>query len=174
MRTDYYNKHFVGEKFVQLTKALSMIEHAPLDHVSKFCGVAKAVIVRAARETGRVDFIKNQKKYDMMVDDFYDSLTPPPLPNETREERTDRINNAITDYQGACDHRQYHVRCSRCMKILGSEVNHYYMEKIMDAVHQTVDEMIDLEGHSDQLHQFGKKLIGNIYKAKIVELPNEL
>jgi hypothetical protein len=123
MYLKYYLKHTTGDRAEKLVKALAMIEDSPLEHVAKITGVPKTIIVKAAKEVGRGKFLQNQKRFDLIATDLYDEMTPEAQPGETREQRIIRINTAVDTYQKSCDHSKYHVRCSKCFKVLGCELN---------------------------------------------------
>jgi hypothetical protein len=123
MYKKYYLKHTTGENTEKIVRALSMIEDSPLEHVATVTGVPKTIIIKAAKEVGKSKHLKNQKRFDLIATDLYDDMIPDPEPEETREQRIIRINTAVDTFQKNCNHDHFHVRCSKCFKILGSELN---------------------------------------------------
>lgn len=161
MKKDYYTSWTKGEKLQKLAKALVMIEDVTVPETSILTGVPQTVIARAARETGRSHFIKEPEKLPTIPDYFYDQQLPI-IEEETFDQRVSRIQEAIIDFQTSCDHHKFHVRCTRCMKILGSDTNYIKLDDAHEIIAQTLRDMFD-NGDED-LTEFSGLIVDRLNK----------
>lgn len=143
MQLKYYNHWTTGDNEPKFNMAIDLLEDAPLTHIATVTGVPKSVIVKGAKEMGLGHLLKNQTRFDMIVADLEEEVTPTPGINETREERFNRLHNSLANYQGKCAHPMMHCRCSKCLKILGSELHFKNQEQIEAILKWTLDDLWD-------------------------------
>lgn len=123
-----------------IDEAIAMCKDAPVYQVARYHGIHLKELIQAVEDTGYSEYLNDDGKFDLSPIDFYESQIPPPPPDETREEQLLRIQGAIISYQSNCLHEKYHIRCSRCQKILGSEVTHFSINDLETAVEELLNE----------------------------------
>lgn len=144
------DKILVYEK--KIPQVISMMRDTKLEDVAEFTGVPTKVIVDACIEFGHAEYLTDEEKTPLIPDLFYSKLIPPAEENETREERMDRIRGAIVSYQTNCPHSRMIHRCSRCMKVLGSELTFVRYSKVEEAINKTYDDLwCDTEIENNEL-----------------------
>lgn len=163
MKKDYYTSWTKGEKLQKLARALVMIEDVTVPETSTLTGVPQTVIARAARETGRSHFIKEPVKLPTITDYYYDGMLPI-IEEETLEQRVARIQNAVESFQSSCTHNYFHVRCSRCMKVLGSDVNYIKLEDAIAIVEYTKSDMTQNEAWPEDCNEMAFLIVDRLNK----------
>lgn len=158
-----------GEKIPQ---ALSMIKDTVLADVVSYTGVPAKVIVDACIEFGYDEYLTDEEKNRLNPEAFYDELIPPSeSPTETRDERLARIRDAITNYQTNCKHDRIVHRCSRCMKVLGSELTFLKYSEAEEAMNKTYDDLwCDTEvEYNEFLDEVRRRFMYNLHATNTTE-----
>ncbi len=157
---------YQGDQLRKLQKAMDCLKYTTLKDTSSFHGVPEQVLIQACLDFDKDHYLVEEEKSRINADSFYEEMLPEPEPGLSREQIMLLAKEAIENFHSNCPHERMTCRCARCMKVMGSEMHYYHIDKIEDVIKRTLDDNITLDiEYNESITLFTQNILNNLYEA---------